>query len=52
MIWDRDAKEETRKTTSNKELEHQRKKLKQHIRMMQEKIKTIEEELTERKPKK
>jgi len=45
-------KEETRKTTSNKELEHQRKKLKQHIRMMQEKIKTIEEELTERKPKK
>jgi uncharacterized protein YhaN len=45
-------KEETRKTRNIEELEHQRKQLKQHIRMMQEKVKSIDEELAERKSKK
>ena len=45
-------KEETRKTRNIEELEHQRKKLIQHIRMMQEKVKSIEEELANRKSKK
>lgn len=45
-------KEETRKKINIKELEHQRKKFKQHIRMMQKKVKSIEEELAERKTKK
>lgn len=45
-------KEETRKIRNIKELEHQRKQLKQHIRMMQEKVKSIEEELKNRKSKK
>jgi DNA-binding PadR family transcriptional regulator len=44
--------EETRKTTDIEELEHQRKQLKQHLRMIQEKLKSIEEELTEEKTKK
>jgi DNA-binding PadR family transcriptional regulator len=44
--------EETRKTTDIEELEHQRRQLKQHIRMMQEKIKSIEKELAEEKAEK
>ena len=41
--------EEARKTTDMEELEHQRKQLKQHIGMMQEKLKSINEELTNAK---
>jgi DNA-binding PadR family transcriptional regulator len=44
--------EETRKTTDIKELENQRRQLKQHIRMIQEKLKSIEKELAEEKAKK
>jgi DNA-binding PadR family transcriptional regulator len=44
--------EENRKTTDIKELEHQRTHLKQGIRMMQEKLKSIDKELTEEKTKK
>ena len=44
--------EENRKTTDIEELEHQRKHLKQHIRMMQEKLKSIDKELAEEKAKK
>ncbi len=44
--------EETRKTTDIEELEHQRRQLKQHVRMMQEKLKSIEKELAEGKGKK
>jgi DNA-binding PadR family transcriptional regulator len=44
--------EETRKTTDNKELEQQRKQLKQHVRMMQERLKSIERELAEEKARK
>ena len=44
--------EETRKTTDIEELEHQRRQLKQHVRMMQEKLKSIEKELAEEKGKK
>ena len=44
--------EETRKKTDIKELEHQRRLLKQHIRMMREKLKSIEKELAEEKAKK
>ena len=44
--------EENRKTTDIKELEQQRKLLKQHIRMMQEKLKSIDKELAEEKAKK
>jgi DNA-binding PadR family transcriptional regulator len=44
--------EETRKATDIEELEHQRRQLKQHIRMIQEKLKSIEKELAEEKTKK
>ena len=44
--------EETKETSDVEELEHQRRQLKQHIRMMQEKIKSIEKELAEEKAKK
>jgi DNA-binding PadR family transcriptional regulator len=44
--------EETRKTTDIEELEHQRRLLKQHVRMMREKLKSIEKELAEEKGKK
>ena len=44
--------EETRKTTDIEELEHQRRQLKQHVRMMQEKLKSIEKELAAEKAKK
>jgi PadR family transcriptional regulator PadR len=44
--------EEEKKTTDVEELEHQRKQLKQHIRMMREKLKAIEKELAEEKTKK
>ena len=44
--------EENRKTTDVDELEQQRKHLKQHIRMMQEKLKSIDKELAEEKAKK
>ena len=44
--------EETRKTTDIEELEHQRRQLKQHVRMMREKLKSIEKELAEEKGKK
>jgi DNA-binding PadR family transcriptional regulator len=44
--------EENRKTTDIKELENQRKLFKQHIRMMQEKLKSIDKELAEEKAKK
>ena len=44
--------EETRKTTDSKELEHQKRQLKQHIRKIQEKLKSIEKELAEEKAKK
>ena len=45
-------KEETKKTSDVEELEHQRRQLKQHIRMIQEKLKSIEKELAEEKAKK
>jgi DNA-binding PadR family transcriptional regulator len=41
--------EETKKTSSVEELEHQRRQLKQHSRMIQEKLKSIEKELAEAK---
>jgi len=44
--------EENRKTTDIEELEHQRKLFKQHIRMMQEKLKSIDKELADEKAKK
>jgi DNA-binding PadR family transcriptional regulator len=44
--------EETRKTTDIEELENQRRQLKQHVRMMQEKLTSIEKELAEEKAKK
>jgi len=44
--------EENRKTTDIKELENQRKLFKQHIRMMQEKLKSIDKELADEKAKK
>jgi DNA-binding PadR family transcriptional regulator len=44
--------EEAKATTDVKELEHQRRQLKQHIRMMQEKLKSMEKELAEEKTKK
>jgi DNA-binding PadR family transcriptional regulator len=44
--------EENRKTTDIEELEHQRKQFKQHIRMMQEKLKSIDKELADEKAKK
>jgi DNA-binding PadR family transcriptional regulator len=44
--------EENRKTTDVKELELQRNHLKQGIRMMQEKLKSMDEELAEEKAKK
>ena len=44
--------EENRKKTGVKELEHQRKHLKQGIKMMQEKLKAIDQELAEEKAKK
>jgi DNA-binding PadR family transcriptional regulator len=43
--------EETRKTTDVEELADQRRQLKQHVRMMQEKLKSIEKELAEEKAK-
>lgn len=44
--------EKNKKTTGVEELEHQRRQLKQHIRMIQEKLKSIEKELAEEKTKK
>jgi DNA-binding PadR family transcriptional regulator len=44
--------EETKKISSVEELEHQRRQLKQHSRMIQEKLKSIEKELAEEKAKK
>ena len=44
--------EEKRKTTDTSELEQQRIQLKQHIRMMQEKIRSIDKELAKEKAKK
>jgi DNA-binding PadR family transcriptional regulator len=44
--------EETKKTSDVEELEHQRRQLKQHIRMIQEKLKSIEKEVAEKKIKK
>ena len=44
--------EETKTTADIEELEHQRRQLKQHIRMMKEKLKSIEKELAEEKAKK
>jgi DNA-binding PadR family transcriptional regulator len=44
--------EENRKITDIEELEHQRKLLKQHISMMQEKLKSMDKELAEEKAKK
>jgi DNA-binding PadR family transcriptional regulator len=44
--------EENRKTTDIKELEHQRSHLKQGIKMMQKKLKSINKELAEEKNKK
>ncbi len=44
--------EETKKTSDIKELEHQRRQLKQHSRIIQEKLKSIEKELAEEKAKK
>jgi len=44
--------EETRKTTDVEELEQQRIQLKQHIKMMHERLKSIEKELAEEKDKK
>ncbi len=44
--------EEKQKTTDIAELEHQRSQLKQGIRMMQEKLKSIDKELAEEKAKK
>jgi len=44
--------EETRKKTDVEELADQRRQLKQHVRMMQEKLKSIEKELAEEKAKK
>jgi DNA-binding PadR family transcriptional regulator len=44
--------EETKKTTDIIELESQRRQLKQHVRMMQEKLKSIENELAEKEAKK
>ena len=41
--------EETKKTSSVEELEHQRRQLRQHSRMIQEKLKSIEKELAEAK---
>jgi len=44
--------EENRKATNIQELEQQKKQLKQHIRMMQEKLRSIDKELVEKKAKK
>ncbi len=44
--------DETRKVTDIKELEHQKERLNQRIKMMQKKVKSIEKELTKEKPKK
>ncbi len=44
--------EKNKKTTGVEELEHQRRQLKQHIRMIQEKLKSIEKELADEKTKK
>ncbi len=44
--------EENKKTTDIEELEHQKRQLKQHIRVIQEKLKSIEKELAEEKAKK
>jgi PadR family transcriptional regulator PadR len=43
--------EKETKTTSIEELEHQKRQLNQHIRMMREKLKSIEKELEEKKTK-
>jgi hypothetical protein len=43
---------ENKKKIGVKELEQQRRQIKQHIRMMQEKLKLVEEELAEEKAKK
>ena len=43
--------EENKRTTDVEELEHQKRRLKQHIRMIQEKLKSIEKELAEEKTK-
>jgi PadR family transcriptional regulator PadR len=40
------------KTASIEDLEHRRRQLKEHIRMIQEKVKSIEKELNEKKAKK
>jgi PadR family transcriptional regulator PadR len=44
--------EKETKTTTIEELEHQRRQLKEHISIMQEKLKSIEKELGEKKQKK
>ncbi len=44
--------EETRKTSDIEELEHQRRQINQHSRMIQEKLKSIEKELAKEKAKK
>jgi PadR family transcriptional regulator PadR len=44
--------EKQTKITTIEELEHQRGQLKQHIRMIQEKLKSIEKEIAEKKAKK
>jgi DNA-binding PadR family transcriptional regulator len=44
--------EKTKKTSNVEKLEHQRRQLKQHIRMIQERLKSIEKELAEEKAKK
>jgi hypothetical protein len=44
--------EENRKATNIKELEQQKRQLKQHVKMMQERLMAIDKELEEKKGKK